>query len=170
MNEDTREFHPIPAKPTRLSHWYLLTGLVIGLILGLVYTWWINPVVYQSAQPANLHQTYKDAYRSAIAQVFAATGNFERAVLRLELLEDKDPIFTLGAQAQRALAEGKEDEAKALALLAAALQATAPQATALPATETQVENTPQQGAPIVIPTATLNLVPTQTLPVLTPIP
>ena len=160
MNDNTREFHPQQDPPIKPSHWYLLTGVIIGLLLGLVYALWINPVAYQDSHPASLSKLYKDAYRSMIAQVYAATGNFERAVLRLALLEDEDPVFALGAQAQRTLAEGKEDEAKALALLASALQVS----------NLQAENTPQQGFPIVIPTATLELVPTQTLPAMTPVP
>lgn len=160
MNDNTREFHPHQDPPIKPSRWYLLTGLMIGLLLGLVFALWINPVAYTDSHPASLSKPYKDTYRSLIAQVYAATGNFERAVLRLELLEDEDPVFALGAQAQRSLAEGKEAEAKALALLASAMQASSPQG----------ENSPQQGDPIVIPTATLEFVPTQTLPGVTPAP
>lgn len=145
--ERTHEVHletPPSPQPKR-GGWYLLTGLVLGLILGLVYAWVINPVVYTTSTPANLQADYQDTYRSTIAQTYAVTGNLERAQLRLVLLEDENPVHTLGAQAQRCLAEGKNAEAQALALLASALQTGAP-------------------------TPTSDAIPTQTLPLNPPTP
>ena len=139
--------------------WYLLTGLVLGVILGLVYSYLINPVVYTHSVPASLDDHYKDIYRSTIAQVFVATHDFERAALRLALLEDEDPVYALGAQAQRALAEGNSAEAQALAYLASALQVNNPAAVSPP---TQNPTVPATTAPASIPT--------QTLPPLTPLP
>jgi tetrahydromethanopterin S-methyltransferase subunit G len=156
--EITRQIQVSAEPEKKHSAWYLLTGLIIGLILGLVYAWLINPVVYENTEPASLKMEYKDVYRSMIAQVFAATGNFERASRRLDLLDDQDPFFTLGQQAQRALANGSTAEAQALALLASVIQTGA----ALPATPGSTQATP--------PIATENTIPTQTLPALTPIP
>ena len=122
MLDDTRETRITPQGPPKRSRWYLLTGAILGLILGLVYAWLINPVVYESSTPGTLGEADKDFYRATIAQVYAATGDLDRALLRLTLLEDPDPVYALGAQAQRALAAGRETEAHALALLASALQ------------------------------------------------
>jgi hypothetical protein len=69
--------------------WYLLTGLAIGLALGLVYAWWINPVAYVNTAPASLRPDSKEAYRSLIAAAFGANGNLERARVRLSLLKDR---------------------------------------------------------------------------------
>ncbi len=102
--------------------WYLLTGLILGLIFGLAYAWLVDPLVFQNTDPASLGPSSKDAYRSLIAQTYQKTGNLKRAVSRLALLEDPDPVYALGAQAQQALAEGESGEAHALALLASALQ------------------------------------------------
>jgi hypothetical protein len=66
---------------------------------------------------------YKDLYRATIAQAYAATGDLARAESRLALLQDEDPVFALGTQAQQMLAVGEAYDARALALLAAALQA-----------------------------------------------
>jgi hypothetical protein len=121
MLDDTQEIRITPPEPAKRSPWYLLTGAVLGLILGLVYAWLINPVVYESSTPGTLGDADKDVYRVMIAQVYEATGNLGRASLRLTVLEDPDPVYALGAQAQRALAAGREDEAHALALLASAL-------------------------------------------------
>ena len=145
MLDNTREIRisTEPATPKRRS-WYLLTGLVIGIILGLVYAWLVNPVVYGDNAPVSLSIEDKDFYRSIIASVYASTGNFQRASMRLTLLEDSNPVYELGAQAQRALAVGKEQEAKALALLASSLQST-----------TQPIEVPVQPTPEAIPTHTL---------------
>ena len=122
MLDDTRETRITPEEPPKRSPWYLLTGVVLGLILGLVYAWLINPVIYESSTPGTLGEADKDFYRVMIAQVYETTGDLERASLRIALLEDPDPVYAMGAQAQRALAAGREGEAHALALLASALQ------------------------------------------------
>jgi len=140
--EDTQEVRSTSATVEKRGAWYLLTGVILGLILGLVYTWVIDPVIYENSAPANLEEGDKDTYRSMIAQVYAATGNFNRAVMRLSVLEDDDPVYVLGAQAQRTLADGRQQEAWCLALLASALQ-------------TSLEHVNQTHPPDVVQTQTL---------------
>jgi hypothetical protein len=145
-NDCTREIQvPEPPSERKRGSWYLLTGVILGLVFGLVYAWVINPVIYTHTTPASLQEDDKDSYRSLIAQVYAITGDLDRAQLRLALLEDENPVYALGTQAQRCLAEGYTTEARALALLASALQSESP----------------------VVPTTP---VPTQTLDYSTPIP
>jgi hypothetical protein len=104
------------------GHWYLVTGFVIGIVLGLVYAWLIVPRERQDTSPASLQAEFKDQYRAMIASAFVATGNLPRAEARLVLLADDDVIQVLAAQAQRTLGEGKSPlEAQALGLLAVAL-------------------------------------------------
>lgn len=104
------------------GHWYLLTGFVIGIVLGLVYAWLLAPQERQDTSPASLQMEFKDQYRAMIASAFVATGNLPRAEARLALLGDQDVIQVLAAQAQRTLGEGKSPlEAQALGLLAFAL-------------------------------------------------
>lgn len=126
LNDQTQELRITPQPEEKSHHWYLLTGIIIGIAAGLIITWLLFPVVYQDTSPASLSPAYKEIYRSTIAQVYAATGNLERAASRLALLEDEDVIYALGAQAQRALADGQEKEARALALLASEIQAAIP--------------------------------------------
>lgn len=141
--EDTQEVRNTSEPVEQRGAWYLLTGVILGIILGLFYTWVIDPVIYENITPINLEDEEKDIYRSMIAQVYAATGNFNRAVLRLAVLEDDAPVHTLGAQAQRALADGRQGEAWCLALLASDLQAS-------------LENVSQAHPTDVIPTRTLD--------------
>lgn len=103
--------------------WDILLALLVGLGLGLVYSWIISPTRIVDAEPAALRADFKDQYRSVIAAAYNATGNLPRAQARLALLGDSDPIEALNAQAQRMLAGGASgnqsehpDQVAALAL------------------------------------------------------
>jgi len=102
--------------------WYLLTGVLLGIVLGIVYSHYFQPVEYIDTAPAVLRADFKDQYRSLIAAAYLANGDLVRARARLELLEDKDIFRALTEQAQRSLAQdGASPEAQALGLLAIAL-------------------------------------------------
>jgi hypothetical protein len=115
--------------------WYLLTGLILGILLGLAYSWWLSPVEYIDTPPSSLRKDYKDEYRLQIALSYAVNGDLERAKLRLVYLDgdghgrpqDMATVMAissekLAVQAQQAVAKGRpETEAKALGLLASAL-------------------------------------------------
>lgn len=102
--------------------WYLLTGLVIGAVLGLVYAWVIQPVEYVNTAPASLRTDFKDQYRALIAAAYLGNSDLVRARARLELLQDPDIFRALSEQAQRTLANsGSSSEARALGILAIAL-------------------------------------------------
>jgi hypothetical protein len=104
------------------GHWYLITGLVIGVVLGLLYTWIISPTQYVDTAPDTLRTDYKDTYRLTIALAYQSSGNLARAQVRLGLLGDEDQAMALAEQAQRHRAEGgSTEEAQALADLAAVL-------------------------------------------------
>jgi hypothetical protein len=121
------------------SNLYLLTGLVIGLVAGLVLSWWILPVQYVDIEPAALSGPYQDEYRRALALAYQSNGDLERARERLQLLHPSGETQALAAQAQRMLAENRPpQEARALAVLAADL--------ARPASTQQSNTTPQTAA------------------------
>jgi hypothetical protein len=102
--------------------WYLLTGLVLGILIGLAYAWTVQPVRYTDTTPSSLRQDFKDQYRALIAAAFLGNGDVVRARARLELLKDEDMYRALTEQAQRTLAEnGSDSQARALGLLAIAL-------------------------------------------------
>ena len=105
-------------EPSR-GPWYLITGLILGLVAGLVYAYRVQPLQYFDTSPAALQQQDKDQYRAMIALAYAANHDLVRARARLELLDDEDIFRTLTGQAQRALAEGSQtDTALALGQLA----------------------------------------------------
>jgi hypothetical protein len=107
----------------------LLTGLVIGAVLGVLYAWVVQPVEYTDTKPVSLRADFKDSYRALIAAAYMANGDLVRARARLVLLGDKDIYRTLAEQAQRTLAGASASlsggsgmqEARALGVLAVAL-------------------------------------------------
>ncbi len=102
--------------------WYLITGLIIGAALGVLYAWGLQPVQYTNTTPASLRADFKDQYRALIASAYMADGDLVRARARLDLLKDQDVYQVLAVQAQHTLAEGKApQEARALGMLAVAL-------------------------------------------------
>lgn len=89
---------------------HFILALLIGLGVGLLYSWRLSPVTYVDANPAMLRADFKDQYRIVIAASYAATQDLARARARLNLLGDADPTAELSAQAQRMLAEGESFE------------------------------------------------------------
>jgi hypothetical protein len=135
--------------------WYLLTGLVIGVAFGILYSWVISPVRYVDTMPKSLRPDFKDQYRALIAAAYAATGDLERARARLDLLADEDVSLIISLQAQDAIAAGHpEAEIRALSLLSVALKEGTSMITALPATSTMTPLPPSQ-TPTHTPSPTL---------------
>ncbi len=66
----------------------LITGLVIGLTLGLVYTWGIAPVELTNTYPALLRTDYRWDWVRLTAISYVADGDLERALARLDDIED----------------------------------------------------------------------------------
>lgn len=130
--------------------WYLLTGLILGIGLGLLYAWVIRPVQYTNTAPNSLRAEFKDQYRVMIAAAYMANGDLLRARARLDLLQDADLYRTLAEQAQRTLADGSsQQEARALGVLAVALgqaPATPVQAATAAITPTLASDTPTSAA------------------------
>jgi hypothetical protein len=148
----------------RRGSWYLLTGLLIGLALGLLVAWVIAPVEYVDTAPASLRPDFKDQYRSLIASAYLVTGDLGRAQSRLALLGDVDPQQMLTLQAQNALSAGDPDRsAYALSRLADALKQ--------PPTEASLSPTPELIASMTqAPAGSVTLTPThRSTSALTPI-
>ena len=103
--------------------WDILLALLVGLGLGLVYSWVLSPLGVSDAEPTTLRADFKDQYRAVIAAAYAATGNLPRARARLALLGDANSVEALNGQAQRMQANGQSFErADRVAALALALE------------------------------------------------
>jgi len=144
----------------RRRPWFLLTGLLLGLGLGLVCSWVLCPARYAQTSPETLRADFKETYRSLIARAYAYDHNLPRARARLELLGERAPAEALAAQAQRALAAGHSPtEVSALGDLAAALGA-APGSGAKP---TVAPSTPPSLTPLATASPTPAHLPTPTV-------
>lgn len=148
-------------KNDQRGSWYLLTGVLLGLGLGLVYAWVVSPARYTNVTPETLSDPYRDGYRVAIASAYAATGDLGRAKARLDLLQDENPVEVLAAQSQRYLAEGYPYiQAEALAILAADLGQTNN-----PATTTGTQAQPEPATATASPTREATITPSKAVSV-----
>jgi hypothetical protein len=113
--------------------WHLLTGGILGVVLGIILSLWIIPVRYVDTDPSTLREKDRQTYRALIARAYLAEGDINRALARLRLLQESDPADIIVSQAQSMLAKGQsESDARALALLAAAVNAPSLAVTPLP--------------------------------------
>lgn len=167
-------------KQDRRGSWYLLTGVVLGIAFGLVYSWVVSPVKYIDAPPYSLREDYKEQYRVLVALAYLSSGDLLRAQDRLNQLKDSDIVQTIASQAQRALADGHPDEeVKALSQLAAALNSGLPPASiSSPVSQDVTLPPPSEEAPADIDinpaietfTSTIETGDTPTSTLLTPVP
>ena len=79
-----------------MSRWTLfILVLIVGLGLGLLYGWVINPVSYQDTTLDDLRVDYKTDYTLMIAEVYHYEADLEWAMNRLILLEDDSPLSSV---------------------------------------------------------------------------
>ncbi len=103
------------------------SGILIGLILGLIIGWGLWPVTYTRTTPEFLRQDFRDDYMAWVAREYAASGDVAAARDRLGLdyWKKEDPIAVLQSLAQQ---RGGQDQRNIDALVAE-LQQTAPETT-----------------------------------------
>ena len=79
-----------------MSRWTIfLIILVVGLGLGLLYGWVINPISYQDTTLESLRIDYKTDYTLMVAEVYHHEQDLEWAMNRLTLLEDPSPLASI---------------------------------------------------------------------------
>ena len=118
----------------------IIITLLLGLGLGLAYSWIFSPLHVVDASPIALRADFKDAYRSAIAASYGATNNLARAQARLALLGDSNSLDALNSQAQRLIASGEFAQADQVVALAIALE-NGTTVVAVPTVTSTVDNT-----------------------------
>jgi hypothetical protein len=102
----------------------IIAALLAGLAGGLYYGWVVAPVQYVDADPASLHQSFKDDYILMIATAYAGDGDLEAARAGLSELGLEPSAATVSATAERLNAAGlPAPDGERLAALAAALAA-----------------------------------------------
>jgi len=127
---------------------YLLTGLIIGAVVGVLATRLLLPVHYTDTEPSTLRTDQREVYRNLVSRAYLAEADVNRARSRLNLLKDTAMVEELIAQAQNALAStDQQANARAMALLAAALSKTGIQVTPLPGVVTPLVMTEATSTP-----------------------
>jgi len=107
-----------------------LTGLVVGVALGLLVGWVLWPVRYTNTAPAQLRQDYHDDYVLMVAAAYQVEGDLEAARARLALLDADDPARPVVDLAERLIAGGgRPADIGMLVRLADALGAATPSMT-----------------------------------------
>lgn len=72
---------------TRMGRWMrFLLIIAIGIAIGLVYGWIINPVEYVDTAPDSLRLDYKTDYVLMVAEAYQVEQNLDLAVRRLAVL------------------------------------------------------------------------------------
>ncbi len=137
----------------RRFYWIsLAVSLMMGLAVGLVYAWLIEPVEYYDTAPVDLRPDLREDYLALIALSYSLTGDLGRAQTRLATLGGAGAPGEAAALADRLYrAAGDAQTVRALALLAYALGAQSEAVVAL------------------LPTATLTVTPSPTV-TRTPLP
>ena len=106
--------------------WFLLF-VILGIGLGLLYGWVINPVKYVDTTPAKLRSDYQTDYILMVAEAYQAEGDLDLAARRLAVLGDSPPAeivrqgMILAAQINYA-----DSDQELLSQLASALQTWVP--------------------------------------------
>ena len=79
-----------------MSRWSLfLLVLIVGIGLGLLYGWVINPVSYQDTTLESLRIDYKTDYTLMVAEVYHQEQDLDWALNRLTLLDDPSPLTSV---------------------------------------------------------------------------
>lgn len=106
--------------------WFFVVVL-LGIGVGLLYGWVINPVKYVDTTPAKLRSDYQADYILMVAEVYQAEDDLDLAARRLAVLGDSPPAelvrqaMILAVQIQYA-----DSDQELLSQLASALQTWSP--------------------------------------------
>jgi hypothetical protein len=87
----------------RVMGWVILAMMmfITGIGIGLLIAWGVMPVKLVDTAPGTLQQSDKDRYRALIAEDYLVTGDDERALARMGLLDDKSALTALSNQINR---------------------------------------------------------------------
>lgn len=119
-----------------------LMGLVLGVVLGLIYAWQIDPVVVRNVSPADLQPSDHQAYIISAALEYSATGNLQRVVSRLlEASPDQNPFDVAATTACDLIRTGQVDDVGDIEIIRTLRSIYEPQGVQAPC-DTQAFNTP----------------------------
>ena len=107
---------------------YSVIALLIGIGLGLLYGWVINPVQFVDTTPASMRADYRADYVLMIAEAYNGDQNTDLAIHRLAALGGSSPVDITSQAIQTATNIGySADDISLLQELRRALQAYQPE-------------------------------------------
>jgi hypothetical protein len=72
--------------------WFVLV-ILLGIGLGLLYGWVLNPVQYVNTSPDSLRVDYKTDVVLMVAEAYQSDGDLSQAARRLAILGDQAPAL-----------------------------------------------------------------------------
>ncbi len=90
-----------------MSRWIrFFIAILVGIALGLLYGWMLNPIEYVDTAPDTLRVDYKTDYVLMVAETFHLDGNLQKAEQRLALLGSASPLVIVQQALQFAAKAG----------------------------------------------------------------
>ncbi len=83
--------------------WFMVS-ILVGLGLGILYGWVINPVQYVDTPTSNLRDDYKADYALMVAEIYASDSDLTLASYRLARLGEDTSLRAV----QNAIVTGKQ--------------------------------------------------------------
>lgn len=155
-------------KPQPFPIFALLTGLIIGVVGGLGYAWFLNPVQLVNVAPSQLPTEDRQAYILLISQAYMQDRRLDKAQARLQALGIREMGQVVAQQADDALSRAADQrEIAALTALAQALGAN-PLAAEIFSSTTQPTRLPNDGSPTATFESMASITPTLNAPTITP--
>lgn len=106
----------------RIPWFAIFLGLVLGVITGLGYAWYVNPVSFVNIAPDRLTLEGQREYILLVGEAYLYDGDIDRARMRLEALAARDMVGLVTGEADRVYLTGEEStRVRALTTLAEAL-------------------------------------------------
>jgi len=79
-----------------MSRWLrFLIVIIIGIALGLLYGWLVDPVDFVDTTPSTLRSDYQADYVLMVAEIYSSDQDAEGAVIRLTFLGDPSPVDSI---------------------------------------------------------------------------
>lgn len=76
-----------------MSRWVrFFIVIILGIALGLLYGWLVDPVDFINTTPNTLRTDYKADYVLMVAEIYSGDRDAESAVMRLTFLQDPTPV------------------------------------------------------------------------------
>lgn len=108
-----------PLKPLIVG---LLFGFVVGLILGLVWAWNVQPVTYAGgSHPNELSEQYQKTYVQSVSEAYFTTRDLNTAAARLAPFSPPEKVTLLAQTSDAYRAAGRDTEADMAGDLASSL-------------------------------------------------